>query len=186
MNRRMCLGLIVLLLCIPVFAQKKESQLPKVFTTSQFVFVETVYGPVNDTTVDPRISAEDRTAVSRVEEALRTWGRYQLAFRRSEADLVFVVRKGRIADAHAGVRVSRGPRSPGGPSQTAGGPAYGGEAGSPYDVLFVYTRSPDGSLVSPHWDGTLDHGLDAPDLPLFKKFKEAVEASSKTPAKKTP
>jgi len=186
MNRKVSFGLIVLLLGVPILAQKKEAEIPKIFTTSQFVFVETVYGAVNDTPVDPRISAEDRTAVSRVEEALRTWGRYQLAFRRSEADLVFVVRKGRIADAHAGVRVSRGPRSPGGPSQTAGGPAYGSEAGSPYDVLFVYTRSPDGSLVSPHWDRTLDHGLDAPDLPLFKKFKEAVEASSKTPAKKTP
>jgi hypothetical protein len=185
MNRKMSFGLIVLLLGVPILAQKKE-EIPKSFTTSQFVFVETVYGAVNDTPVDPRVSAEVRTAVSRIEDALRTWGRYQLAFRRSEADLVFVVRKGRIADTHAGVRVSRGPRSPGGPSQTAGGPAYGGEGGSPYDVLFVYTRSPDGSLVSPHWDGTLNHGLDAPDLPLFKKFKEAVEAASKAPAKKTP
>jgi hypothetical protein len=138
----MSFGLIVLFLGVPILAQKKAAEIPKVFTTSQFVFVETVYGAVNDTPVDPRISAEDRTAVSRVEEALRTWGRYQLAFRRSEADLVFVVRKGRIADAHAGVRVSRGPRSPGGPSQTAGGPAYGGEAGSPYDGAFCLHEEP--------------------------------------------
>jgi hypothetical protein len=30
------------------------------------------------------------------------------------------------------------------------------------------------------------HGLDAPGLPLFQKFKDEVEASSKTQTKKTP
>jgi hypothetical protein len=188
MNRRMCLGAIVLLLCIPAFAQKKESQLPKVFTTSQFVFVETVYGPATDTTVDPRITPEDRAAVSRIEDALRTWGRYQLAFKRSEADLVFVVRKGQLAEAHAGVNVSRRRQPPGGPPQTGTsvGPVAGAEVGSPYDSLTVYIKNQDGSLGGPFWRRTQDHGLDEPDLPLFKKFKEAVEAASKAPAKKTP
>jgi hypothetical protein len=186
MIRRMCLGLVILMLCLPIFAQKKEVQLPKVFTTAQFIFVETVYGAVNDTALDPRISPEDRDAVYRVEEALRTWGRYQLTLRRSDADLVFAVRKGRLAEAHGGVKVSRGPQTPGGPSQTTSGPLFGGEAGSPFDLLIVYTKNPDGSLGGPNWNHTQDHGLDSPDLPLVRKFKEAVEAASKTQAKKTP
>jgi hypothetical protein len=188
MNRRISLGLFVLLLCVPVFAQKKEAELPKIFTTSQFVVVETIYGAVNDTTLDSRISPEDRGAVYRVEDALRTWGRYRLAFKRSEADLVLVLRKGRLAEAHAGVKISRAPQPPGGPSQTGTGtePIFGGEVGPPYDLLVVYTKNPDSSLGGPYWNRTQDRGLDAPDLPLFKKFKEAVEAASKTQAKKTP
>jgi hypothetical protein len=188
MNRKMSFGLIVLLLGVPILAQKKAAELPKVFTTSQFVFVETVYGPVNDTTVDPRITPEDRAAVSRIEDALRTWGRYQLAFKRSEADLVLVVRKGQLAEAHAGVNVSRRRQPPGGLSQTGTnvGPVVGGEVGSPYDLLTVYIKNQDGSLGGPFWRRAQDHGLDEPDLLLFKKFKEAVEASSKAPAKKTP
>jgi len=50
----------------------------------------------------------------------------------------------------------------------------------------VYAKNPDGSLGGPLWNRTLDHGLDAPGLPLFKKFKDEVEASSKTQTKKTP
>jgi hypothetical protein len=188
MNRRVSFGLITLSLCIPAFAQKKEAELPKIFTSSQFVFVETIYGAVNDTTLDPRISPEDRAAVYRVEDALRTWGRYRLTLRRSEADLVFVVRKGQLVAANVGVKVSRGSKPSAGPSQTSTGvgPEFGAEVGPPHDLLHVYQKNPDGSLGGLFWSRTQDHGLDAPDLPLFKKFKEAVEAASKVQAKKTP
>jgi len=179
-------GLMILLLCSPTFAQKKEAELPRFLTASQFVFVETIYGAVNDTTLDPRVTPEDRRAVFQVEDALRAWGRYRLTLKRSDADLVLVVRKGRLAAANVGVKVSRAPQTPGGPSQTAAGPEFGAEVGPPYDLLYVYPKNPDNSLGGPSWKKMQDHGLDAPDLPLFKKFKDEVEAAIKAQAKKTP
>ncbi len=189
MNKKLGLAIIVLLLDLSGFAQKKEPELPKIFTTAQYVCVETIYGPVDTTTNDPRVSPEDRKAVARVEDAVRIWGRYKLTIKRSDADVVLVVRTGRIAAAHGGVRVTRNPiPPPGEPPQkgTEVGPVAGAETGPLYDLLFVYPKSQDGSLGGPAWKRTLDHGLDMPDLPLFKKFKEEVEAASAKQAKKTP
>jgi hypothetical protein len=189
MNNRLSLGAIFLLLCFPCLAQKKDSELPKVFTTSQYAFVETIYGSVYDTALDAQITPEDRQAVSRVEDALRTWGHYRLTIKRSDAELIFVVRKGRIVAAHGGVRVTRNPiPPPGEPPQrgTEAGPVAGAEVGPPYDLLFVYPKNQDGSLGGPAWKHTLNHGLDMPDLPLLKKFKEEVEAAFAKQAKKTP
>jgi hypothetical protein len=168
--------------------RKKKWNSPGFFTASQFVFVETVYGAVNDTNFDPRVSPEDRAAVYRVEDALRSWARYRLATKRSEAELVFVVRKGALVAGHAGVKISRAPQPPGGPSQpgTTVGPVLGAEAGPPHDLLCVYTKNPDGSLGGPAWKRTQDHGLDAPDVPLLKNFKDAVEGAAAKQAKKTP
>ncbi|PYU51345.1 MAG: hypothetical protein DMG53_01670 [Acidobacteria bacterium] len=127
MNCGTRLGLTVLLMCAYGFAQKKDPEMAKIFAASQYVFVETIYGPLETTTLDSRVSPEDRRAVFNVEDAVRSWGRYRLTLNRSDA-----------------------------------------------------------SLGGPLWNRTLDHGLDAPGLPLFKKFKDEVEASSKTQTKKTP
>jgi hypothetical protein len=181
MNKKLGLAIIVLLLDLSGFAQKKEPELPKIFTTAQYVCVETIYGPVDTTTNDPRVSPEDRKAVASVESAVRIWGRYELTMKRSDADVVFVVRTGRIAAAHGGVRVTRNPQK-----GTEAGPVAGGETGPLYDLLFVYPKSQDGSLGGPAWKRTLNHGLDMPDLPLFKKFKEEVEAASAKQTKRTP
>ncbi len=179
MNKKLGFAIIVLLLDLPGFARKKEPELPGIFTTAQYVCVETIYGPVDTTTNDARISPEDRRAVASVENAVRIWGRYKLTLKRSDADVVFVVRTGRIAAAHGGVRVTRNPKG------TEGGPVAGAETGPLYDLLFVYPKSQDGSLGGPAWRRTLDHGLDMPDLPLFQKFKEEVEAASAKQAQKT-
>jgi hypothetical protein len=197
MKKRLSLGLLVLFLCIPGFAQKKEPEFPQIITASQFAFVETIYGPVDSTTMDPRVSPEDRRAVANIEDAIRKWGRYRLTIKRSEAELVFVVRKGMLVAANGGVKISRPPQNPGGPPTQTGpgnwpgsgpgnGPEYGAEAGPPYDLLFVYTKKPDGPLMGPLWKRTQDHGLDAPDPPLLKNFKDAVEAAAAKQAKKTP
>jgi hypothetical protein len=181
MSKKFGLAIIVLLLDLTGFAQKKVPELPKVFTTAQYVSVETIYGPVDTTTNDPRVSPEDRQAVANVENAVRLWGRYELTLKRSAADVVFVVRTGRIAAAHGGVRVARNSQK-----GTEASPVAGAETGPPYDLLSVYPKSQDGSLGGPAWKRTLNHGLDMPDLPLFKKFKEEVEAASAKQTKKTP
>ncbi len=98
----------LLLVLIPAFAAiqgkpKKADKLPAIFNQARYVYVEAVDGQE----VDPRLFPEDRRAISDVEGALHDWNRYVLVIRRDEADLIFVVRKGRQATA-----VFRGPVGP--------------------------------------------------------------------------
>jgi hypothetical protein len=85
------------------FAQEKDPEVAKIFAASQYVFVETIYGPLDTTALDSRVSPEDRRAVFNVEDAVRSWGRYRLTLNRSDAELVFVVRKGRLLAANVGI-----------------------------------------------------------------------------------
>jgi hypothetical protein len=179
MKRLTIAGLYVVLQCAAVFAQK-QPELPKMITNAQFVFVETEYGSIEDTVVDSGVSPEDRAAVGRLQEALRSWGRYKLTMRRSDADIVLVVRKGRLASAIAGVRI----RTSSDRTQTAIGPDFGAEAGNPKDYLSVHLRNPDGTLSAPLWKDSLDKGLNSPQLALFQRFKNEVERASTGQQKK--
>jgi len=190
MKSRMASGLVVLFLCSSVFAQKPKD-LPKIFTVAQFVFVETQYGPVDTTVMDSRVTNEDRAAVANLEKAIHSWGRYQLTAQPSEADLIFVVRPGRLASVNVGIRTSRSSSQPGQPVQRGNnsGLDLGGEVGQPQDILAVYVKNPDGSLGIPLWQQVLDHGLDSPGMTLLKKFRDEVDAASAratNPPKQTP
>jgi hypothetical protein len=115
---------------------------------------------------------------------LRAWGHYQLTAKPIDAELIFVVRPGRLASASSVPHASIG-RRPAGPAQqsqnvTAIGVDYGAEVGPIHDYLAVYVRSPDGKKLSnPLWEGSLENGLDTPDMPLFQKFKDQVETALK-------
>ena len=54
------------------------------------------------------------------------------------------------------------------------------------DLLFVYLVNQDGSLIGPIWIHHQKDGLDPPDIPLFKQFKESIEAATKVPTSKVP
>jgi hypothetical protein len=175
MKRLIVAGLFVVLQCAAIFAQK-QSVMPKIVTNAQFVVVETEYGSIEDTIMASAVSAEDRAAVARLQEAIRSWGRYKLTLRRSDADLVFVVRKGRLASATGGVRIKTSSDRDG--RNTGVGPLAGAEAGNPKDSLAVHSRNPDGSLSGPLWRDTLDKGLNSPQIVLFQRFKDEVERAS--------
>ena len=101
-----CISLLLVL--IPAFAAvqgktKKTDKLPAVVNQARYVYVQAVDGQQ----FDPRLLPEDRRAISDVESALHDWNRYVLVGRRDEADLIFVVRKGRMATA-----LFRGPVGP--------------------------------------------------------------------------
>jgi hypothetical protein len=153
-----------------------------ILASAQYVFVEPYSGSdIPTATVDPHVSAEDREAVGNVQNAILQWSQYKLAVRRSEADLIVFIRKGRLASANGGVRVHIGTSNPapGAPSQTdaAAAPLGGAEVGPDQDILWVYSLDPDGKLTGPIWQKTLKDGLEAPQLVLFEKFKEAVNAA---------
>jgi hypothetical protein len=170
--------IILLFVLVPAFAvmqakTKKPHKLPAMFNQAQYVYVEAVDGQQ----FDPRLIPEDRQAIADVQSALDNWKRYTLVVRRDEADLIFVVRKGRLAQADVGVLVSSGPLGsprPAGPGPSRG-VAAGGEVGPPDDLLEVYQRNPNDAHGTLLWQRTRADGLDTPDLTLFKQLKDQVD-----------
>lgn len=148
---------------------------------------------------NPRLLPEDRQAISDVEDALRDWNRYVLTATRREAELVFIIRKGRAVSARIGGSISRGtgpinqPQgrsnsdpSAAGPTGPGRGVEVGAEAGPPDDMLEVRMLNPDGTLGTMLWERSLHDGLDEPEVPLLAQLKKAVEHDypSKTPPAK--
>jgi hypothetical protein len=186
--KRSLLCLLILLGLCPALAHakaKKGSDPPANFRHATYVYVEAVDGNA----FNPELLPEDRQAILDVEQGLSAWNRYGLTARRQEADLVFVVRKGRLVTAQARAGIHVGPqqgqasgRSPsqrpnGDPSQNPVGDRAGvsSEIGPPDDLLFVYLLNPDGRLGAQIWMRSLKDGLRSPDVPLFEQVKDAVE-----------
>jgi hypothetical protein len=178
-------GIATLLLLVAPLAlaqqkPKKHSDLPAVFSKARFVFVQAEDGDI----MRPGLYPEDRNAISDVQQGIRDWNRYAVAINRDDADLILIVRKGRIAGAQGRVGVSGGsPRQPGvpfpgsDPRQDGIGTSVGaaGEVGPPDDMLRVYTHTPDGKLTGPLWSREMKDGLDAPSVLLLQQLKQAVE-----------
>jgi hypothetical protein len=170
-------------------SKSKKPQPPAILASAQYIFVEP-YSSTDtpEATLDTHASAEDRQAVADVENAIIQWQHFKLANRRSEADLVILLRKGRIASANAGVHVhvgtggttSRDPSQTDGPAVTG---LAGAEVGPNQDIFWVYSLAPDGKLTGPIWQKSLMEGLDTPQIVLFEKFKDDVAASIALQAK---
>lgn len=165
-------------------ARKKTSKpkLPAVFNQAQYVYVQAVDGDE----YNPRLLPEDRQAIADVMNAIQGWKRYVLIYERSQAELVFVVRVGRLVTGRANVGISRGPGAPGPgpgpqgsryPGQQGNGTAVGGggEVGPPDDLLWVCMPDTDGRIGSPLWSRTEKDGLESPDVPLFEEFKREMD-----------
>jgi len=167
--------------------KKNKNQISEAVVNSQYVLVEAYDGPQ----WDPRLTPEDRKAIADVQRAVQSWGRYRLALRREDAEIVLQVRKGRIASARAGggVSVDRIPTRveypPTTTTQTTRHGDAGVETGPPDDLLWVYlTDGSGGELSAPLWRGTQTDGLQAPELKLFQKFKEDAKAAAAAQARK--
>jgi hypothetical protein len=175
-------------------AKKNPPQLPAAFRTATYFYVECMDGGP----FKPGLLPEDRQAISDVQNEIQDWGRYKLAVERHDADLVFVVRKGRIASVsgHGGVSVGTNrpqsttptPANPGDASQTSSADSttvgMRTEAGPPNDLLWVYMVKPNGSLLGPIWQNTVKDGLDAPDIPLLKDLIEQIDTTYPLPPPK--
>ena len=175
------------LIMIPAFVlaqqkTKKHNDVPAVFQNAHFIFVEAVDGDA----IKPGLYPADRQAIFDVQDGLRDWNRYVLATRREEADVILVVRKGRVASAqaHAGVSLpSRlpptGSPAPGrSPGQTGDPDSVGtmAEIGPEHDILRVYLVGGDGGrTIGPLWTREMQDGLDAPSVVLLQQLRTAVE-----------
>lgn len=182
---RLTAPVVVWLLVLGLAQSKpKKPEVSAVFQNARYVYVESIDGDA----LRPDLFPEDRQAIYDVENSVRDWKRYALTIRRSEADLVFVVRKGRVAAVQPRVGISGGSRTQPGqsPNQNPDSnfPNQGGsatevgvrsEVGPEQDILRVFTLTPDGKLSGPVWSRELDGGLDAPSVMLMKQLKAAVE-----------
>lgn len=176
MKLRTVMALVVVLVLMPTLfvgqTKKKKKTLPAVFGNARYVYVMSEQGDA----YQPGLLNEDRQAIYDVEGGIQEWHRYALTTTPSDAELIFVVRKGRIASGTIGGTVGVGTSPyPGQPRTTSAGGMAGAEAGPPDDLLEVKMRNPDGSLSGPIWIRTQPEGLNRPHVPLLQQLRDAVE-----------
>lgn len=162
---------LLLVFALAVKAEDKNA-IPAVIKNATFVYVTTYSGDV----FSPDTAPDDRHAVQNVQSAIEKWGRYKLVYNRGEADLVLVVRTGRLAEVKGGVQV--GTQRVGDITSRSHGSAIGGEVGDPQDTLEVYMAS-QGMNGLPLWRGRAQDGLKAPEMRLVKELRLKVEAPEK-------
>ena len=162
-------GLLLTLLSSLALAQTPDT-LPKLVIHAHYVLVTTYSG---DDLTNPRMMPDDRQAVIAVQDAIKKWGRYALAYNQRDADLILLVRKGHIAESLPGVHIGVGSSTP-----TNIGPSVPTDAGDPRDMLALYDASY-GLDAAPLWRNSMKGGLDAPQVPLLQQLRKAVEASAK-------
>jgi len=180
--RRSLLLLALILSVASVFAHgkpKKQAVPQAVFREAHYVYVETPDGGP----FAPGLLPADLQAIWDVEAGLQNWNRYVLTPKREQAELIFVVRRGRLVTASGHVGVSLGSHSadkgvgPGDTSQQGNNAGGGVEVGPPNDLLFVYTRNPDGRLSGPIWMKSEPQGLHSPNVPLLEQVRQEVDTA---------
>lgn len=162
---------LLLVFALAVKAEDKNA-ISAVIKNATFVYVTAYSGDVSS----PEVMPDDRHAVQNVQSAIEKWGRYKLVYNRGEADLVMVVRTGRLAEVKGGVQV--GTQRVGDTTSRSHGSAIGGEVGDPQDTLEVYMAS-QGTNGPPLWRGRAPGGLKAPEMRLVKELRLKVEAPEK-------
>lgn len=171
MNIRL-VGIFVMCFAASIAVGKDKNSFPKQIVAAKYVMVTSYFG---DNVADSRIPPMDRRAMIDVQDAVREWGRYTLVYERKAADLILLVRKGRIANADGGVGIHVGSNMP-----TAVGPVYGADAGDPDDMIAVYNASL-GTDTAPIWRDRMSDGLDKPEMKLIRELRKKVEDASKKP-----
>ena len=171
--RRCGFCFLTLLLFAPLLVAKDKPTLSKLVLHARYVLVTTYFG---DDPANPRIMPEDRQAVTDVENAIQKWGRYVPVYERRNADLIILIRKGRIAEAGAGVAIHAGTEKPS-PNFT---PVLNGDAGDPQDMLAVYDAT-EGTDNTPLWRGREPDGLKPPEMRLINEFRTRVEDTARKP-----
>jgi len=170
--RRFVPILLVLLLAAGAAVAQGFDPLPKLVLHARYVLVTTNSG--YDLT-DPHMMPDDRRAVLDVQNAIKKWGRYALAYNERDADLILLVRKGRIVATQPGFRVDAGS----GTKPTIGADAPT-DIGDPRDMLALYNAT-GGLNASPLWRGTAADGLNPPQMTLVGDLRTAVDKAAKVP-----
>jgi hypothetical protein len=168
-------GLILFMLLVSPLLIANKPALPDMVVHAHYVFVTTYFG---GQAASAKIPSDDRSALVDVQDAIRKWGRYMVVFDQKKADLIILVRRGRIAMAQprTGIQIDSGP------SRTSIG-TYSkieADAGDPRDMLAVYDAT-QGTDSPPLWRKLETDGLKAPEMRLLNEFRTRVEAAAQKP-----
>lgn len=117
----------------------------------------------------------DRRALAAVRDGLHEWGRHTLVDRPGQADVLFVIRVGRLASGTFTTTIG-GRRS----ASELSGRTIAAEVSSPHDTLTVYAAAGKemGEML---WEARLRGGLAEPSVPLFRRLRAAVEGAPRRP-----
>ncbi len=205
--RRPALLCLLLLCALPLAAKEKKK---KVFLTDDVLQARSVYVLVDPSAgVDVTDPLANRTARLGVEEAIRKWGRFELATDPYYADLVIMVRKGSGKAARStvgGIPINNDPvmiqspmpggmpdnrpvnQSPtGDPSnpQQADSPSPQLEIGNPDDMIAVFRGHRDRPTLSPAvWRYSAKNALQGPSVRAVEEFRKVIEKEEKQRADK--
>jgi hypothetical protein len=153
-------------------AQQAYNPLPKLVVHAKYVLVTTYQGYDLSS---PNVMPDDKQAVLNVQDAIKKWGRYDLAYRTKDADLILLVRKGRIVEAQPGMQIGVGSTM-----KPEIGPHVPVDVGDPRDMLAMYDGSK-GIDSAPLWRNSEKGGLDTPEMELMEELRQAVEKAAKVP-----
>jgi hypothetical protein len=166
------LPLAVLALSSFAHSQHSFQPLPKLVVHAKYVLVTTDQGY---NLASPNVMPDDREAVVTVQNAIQKWGRYQLAYKAEDADLILLVRKGRIVATQPQMRIGKSSTTP---WEVAGSAPV--DAGDSRDMLAMF-EAPDGVDGPALWRDFEAGGLDSPKVALVQELREAVEKTAKIP-----
>ena len=175
--RKLLGGVLLVLMFLPLIHAKNKTILPTMVVNARYVYVTSYYG----SQFSARSFPDDRQAISDLEDGLKKWKRYIVVYKAEQADLVLLVRKGRLAAVRPRVVIGR--RAPGEEAQAPAGLGSDADFGPDQDMLAVYDARSGGAEGSAAlWRQYQPGGLDAPGLPLLARFRKDVEnAASKKP-----
>lgn len=170
---RYCVAWFLFLSISPVLAAAQGyDPLPKLVVHAKYVLVTTYAG---DDLTNPHVMPDDRQAVVDVQNAIKKWGRYALAYQTKDADLILLVRKGRVAESVPGIRVGVGSDT-----KTGIGADVPSDVGDPRDMLALYDAA-SGLDSAPLWRDLMKGGLNPPGMSLVVELRDAVDAAAKVP-----
>lgn len=188
---RKSLGVILLFsLLLVLQGYAKAPSIPALVLQARYVALgyETAEGFIAETDfrsfASTKIEPDDREAIANIYNALSKWKRYTITINPADADMLIAVRTGRVASGTGGIHVGTGGIDPTTGRRTSSriGPVFGAEVGPADDYLAVY-QADDGSEAARLWVATQHDGLVGKNPPLFKNFKDEVEAAAKKSGK---
>lgn len=188
---RKSLGVILLFsLLLVLQGYAKAPSIPALVLQARYVALgyETAEGFIAETDfrsfASTKVQPDDRQAIANIYDVLTKWKRYTITINPADADMLIAVRTGRVASGTGGIRVGTGGIDPttGRRTSSSIGPVFGAEAGPADDYLAVY-QADDGREAARLWVATQHDGLVGKNPPLFKNFKDEVEAAAKKSGK---
>jgi hypothetical protein len=184
---RKCLSVLLLSIFVLVLQSYANApSIPALVLQARYVALgyETAEGFIAETDfrsfASTKVMPDDRQAIANIYDALNKWKRYTIVINPGNADMLIAVRTGRLASGTGGIRVGTGGIDPTTGRRTSStiGTVFGAEAGPPDDYLAVY-QADDGREAARLWVATQHDGLVGKNPPLFKNFKDEVEAAAK-------